>query len=58
MAGDIPVPGDYEGDGKFDFAVWRPTDNVWYVRKSSDNGATYFQWGVATDFPIPSSFVR
>jgi hypothetical protein len=58
MTGDIPVVGDYEGDGKYDFAVWRPADNIWYVRKSSDNGALYFQWGISTDFPIPSAFVR
>jgi hypothetical protein len=26
MSSDIPVPGDYDKDGKCDVAGWRPTD--------------------------------
>lgn len=32
---DIPAIGDYDGDGISDFAVFRPSTQMWYVRNSS-----------------------
>ena len=49
MNGDVPVPGDYDGDGKTDFSVFRRTSGEWYILRSSDNSSSVWTWGVSMD---------
>jgi hypothetical protein len=48
--GDTAVPGDWNGDGRHDAAVFRPSPNggVWFLR-NTNGSATIQTWGLATD---------
>jgi hypothetical protein len=54
VATDKLVPGDYDGDGIDDIAVWRPETGIWYILQSSDGRVLYAHWGMSTVHPTGS----
>jgi hypothetical protein len=61
---DQPVQGDYDGDGKTDFAVWRKTESSagagdvgnWYIINSSTSTTIQYPFGTTGDVPAQADF--
>ena len=54
---DEPVPGDYNGDGRTDIAVFRPWDGSWSVAYTGGGtGVLKTNWGIEGDIPVPGDY--
>lgn len=54
--GDQFIPGDFDGDGIGDLAIWRNSDGTWWWIRSSDNTVRAANWGVNGDIPVPGDY--
>ncbi len=46
---------DFDGDGKSDISVYRPTNGMWYLL-NSQNGFSATQFGLSTDKIVPADY--
>jgi hypothetical protein len=52
------ITSDFDGDGKADPTVYRPSTGGWFALQSSTNysSSLAFSWGLSTDTPVPGDY--
>lgn len=56
VANDVPTPADYDGDGRADASIFR--NGIWWIMKSQSGALEAGPFGLGSDKPIASAFVR
>jgi subtilisin family serine protease len=56
LSTDVPVPGDYNGDGVSEIAVFRGSEGAWYISQGSAQSFTRVPWGISGDVPVPADY--
>jgi hypothetical protein len=46
------VPKDYDGDGRADLAIWRPSTSTWFIYFLGTNTYASVAHGASGDVPI------
>ena len=49
-------PNDYDGDGRSDITVFRPTTGFWFMMNSATGSVGAQQWGGADDIPVSGDY--
>jgi hypothetical protein len=59
MKGDIPVVGDWDGDGRATIGVYRSSDSTFYLRNTNQPGhaGLVITFGMKGDYPISGKWV-
>ncbi|MEO6335137.1 MAG: FG-GAP-like repeat-containing protein, partial [Pyrinomonadaceae bacterium] len=58
---DFPAPGDYDGDGKDDYSIYRSSSIIgsqssFWILKSSNSTVQYYAWGLSGDAPVARDY--
>jgi subtilisin family serine protease len=49
-------PFDLDGDGRTDFALFRPSNGNWYILNSNGPSSQQQPFGLSTDVPVPGDY--
>jgi hypothetical protein len=47
---------DFDGDGLADISIYRPVNGQWWYQQSSNTTVRAFQFGAASDKPVPADY--
>ena len=53
--GTVRSRADFDGDGRTDLSVYRPSEGNWYLNRSSA-GFQVIKWGISTDTLVPGDY--
>jgi len=57
---DNPAPADYDGDGKYDFAILKNANSKWYIDYAANGFGGWDDslggYGTAADYPCPGDY--
>lgn len=51
-----PTRFDFDGDGKADIGIFRPSNGVWFISNSGNSSFSIFQFGQGGDKPVAADY--